>query len=339
MKIYQTLAALMPLVRSVGKDHKNTQQNFKYRSYEDFYNMLQPLMAEKGLFTVPEVLNERRDTVTSKSGTVQNRTVLRVKYTIYCDDGSKIEGIVEGEGMDSGDKSTSKAMTMAHKYFIVQLFMIPLETEKDPDGESPMYEPPPKHSAPAKSPTPQPTLKKPFVVASGKHQGKTLSQVPVEWLRANYKTMHERALSIASEGKKVDPRTAQFLREAKEILDVVQVPNTVDEKSEPGEPDQSQSSTSETSDDPGEDFIDDPPAALHPEFNPPKVDTPKQDDRSVIATPEQVRQLIAKANQRGWTLSTLEYYLKEAHQCSTTFCLKKAVDLTSRHLDTLPLKK
>ena len=38
--------------------------------------------------------------------------------------------------MDSGDKSTNKAMAVAHKYALLQTFCIPTEEIKDPDHEA-----------------------------------------------------------------------------------------------------------------------------------------------------------------------------------------------------------
>ena len=39
--------------------------------------------------------------------------------------------------MDSGDKATNKAMAIAMKYALFQVFCIPTEEMKDPDAETP----------------------------------------------------------------------------------------------------------------------------------------------------------------------------------------------------------
>lgn len=41
-----------------------------------------------------------------------------------------------GEGMDSGDKASNKALAVAFKYACFQVFCIPTEEMKDPDEES-----------------------------------------------------------------------------------------------------------------------------------------------------------------------------------------------------------
>ena len=41
------------------------------------------------------------------------------------------------EGMDSGDKATNKAMSIAFKYACFQVFCIPTEEMQDPDADTP----------------------------------------------------------------------------------------------------------------------------------------------------------------------------------------------------------
>ena len=64
-------------------------------------------------------------------------SICRIKYTFYAEDGSFIEAVTVGEGMDSGDKATNKAMAIAFKYACFQVFCIPTEEMKDPDEETP----------------------------------------------------------------------------------------------------------------------------------------------------------------------------------------------------------
>lgn len=57
--------------------------------------------------------------------------------------------------MDSGDKASNKAMAIAYKYALFQVFCIPTEEMTDPDGES--YET--KHEPPKKPEQPKPQSK------------------------------------------------------------------------------------------------------------------------------------------------------------------------------------
>ena len=133
--IYECMGAIMRDMVAIGKDSINAQQGFKYRSIDSVYNALQPLLAKHGVFTAPEVMEKSRDERTNSKGTVLAFTCLRIKYTFYAPDGSSVSCVVEGEGMDSGDKSSNKAMAVAHKYALLQTFCVPTEEQKDPDAE------------------------------------------------------------------------------------------------------------------------------------------------------------------------------------------------------------
>ena len=133
--IYKSMCAIMKDMVAIGKDSTNQQQGFKFRSIDAVYNALNPLMAKHGVFTTPEVLEKTREERTNAKGTVIAFTCLRMRYTFLAADGSSVSCVVEGEGMDSGDKSANKAMAIAHKYALLQTFCIPTEEQKDPDAE------------------------------------------------------------------------------------------------------------------------------------------------------------------------------------------------------------
>lgn len=136
MNIYQSITSLMNEVGAIGKEKKNQQQGFMYRGIDDVLNALQPLFSRHKIFVVPEVLEQtREERQTSKGGTLIY-SVCKVKYTFYAEDGSNVSATVIGEGMDSGDKASNKAMSIAMKYACFQVFCIPTEEMKDPDAES-----------------------------------------------------------------------------------------------------------------------------------------------------------------------------------------------------------
>lgn len=135
MEIYTRMASVMAEIGAIGKDSRNQQQGFNYRSIDAVYNALNPLLAKHSIFTTPEVLDKTREERTNKNGTVLAFTCLRMRYTFWAPDGTSVACVVEGEGMDSGDKSSNKAMAIAHKYALLQTFCIPTEDQKDPDAE------------------------------------------------------------------------------------------------------------------------------------------------------------------------------------------------------------
>ncbi len=135
--IFETIAAVMAEIGSIGKDSRNQKQNFMYRGIDAVMNALSPALIKYKLFVVPEVLNQRREERQSASGGNLIYSICTIKYTFYAEDGSFVSATVVGEGMDSGDKATNKAMSVAFKYACFQVFCIPTEEMRDPDAETP----------------------------------------------------------------------------------------------------------------------------------------------------------------------------------------------------------
>lgn len=136
--IYKAISGVIADIGAVGKDGMNTQQKYRFRSIDDVYNVLNPALAKNKVFIVPEILEERREIRNMKSGAECTFVICKIKYTFYAEDGSFIEAIVIGEGMDYGDKATNKAMAIGYKYVCFQVFCIPTEDlTDDPDKESP----------------------------------------------------------------------------------------------------------------------------------------------------------------------------------------------------------
>lgn len=172
MNIYEAIASIMAKGCAIGKEKRNQQQGFLYRGIDDVMNAFNPLLAEHGVFVVPEVLEMNREERQSSKGGNLIYSVLRVKYTFYAADGSSVSAVVIGEGMDSGDKASNKAMAVSMKYAMFQVFCIPTEEMQDPDAQTP---PPSRPKDPSTrpaglaqndrrepAPTVEPTQAKPF---------------------------------------------------------------------------------------------------------------------------------------------------------------------------------
>ena len=135
-QIYTLIGQAMKKIGAIGKDSRNEQQKFMYRGIDAVYNALSPVMSELGLFICPEILDQTREERVNKNGTTLLYSILKIKYTMYAPDGSSVSCTVIGEGMDSGDKASNKAMSVALKYAMFQLLMIPTEEMVDPDAET-----------------------------------------------------------------------------------------------------------------------------------------------------------------------------------------------------------
>lgn len=135
--IYQSIADIMQEVPSISKEKINKQQGFKYRGIDDVMNAFQPILAKNRVFIVPEVIDQTREERTTKNGGNLIYSICKIKFKFFAEDGSFVEAVTIGEGMDSADKSTNKAMAVAMKYAMFQVFCIPTEEMIDPDGDTP----------------------------------------------------------------------------------------------------------------------------------------------------------------------------------------------------------
>lgn len=140
--IYRLMAAALDQMPAVGKDQRNEQQGFSYRGVDDVLDHLNPILGRLGIFFVPAVVERVAEVRQTRSHATLWTVHLRVRYTFYAPDGSSVEAVGWGEGTDMADKATSKAMTMAMKSVIFQVFAIS-DHEVDPDSTSEPSEPPP----------------------------------------------------------------------------------------------------------------------------------------------------------------------------------------------------
>lgn len=166
MNIYESITKVIADCPAIAKDSRNTQGNgYMYRGIDAVMNVFQPLLAKHKIFVVPQVLDTIREERVTSKGANLIYSILRVKYTFFAEDGSFVEAVVQGEGMDSGDKASNKAMSAAFKYAMFQVFCIPTEEMKDSDAETP------EESKP---------------IASAKSEVKKASEKQIELLKKKY---------------------------------------------------------------------------------------------------------------------------------------------------------
>jgi hypothetical protein len=135
--IHDVMIAVMRDVPVIPKDGRNTSQGFRFRGIDAVYNELRSLLAKRGVFTTSRILSEHHEERKTKSGVPMQYRVYQIAYTFHAADGTNIESVVIGEGMDSGDKASNKAMAIAHKYALLQAFMVPTDDMVDPDADTP----------------------------------------------------------------------------------------------------------------------------------------------------------------------------------------------------------
>lgn len=140
MEVYKAIAAIIGEMsqEGIGKDSTNQQQRWNFRGIDAVYNALAPKLAKHELMIIPRVLSRESTDRVTKSGGNMFYVVVDCEFDfISAKDGSKHTARIFGEAMDSGDKATNKAMSIALKYAAFQTFFIPTEVNtQDADQNS-----------------------------------------------------------------------------------------------------------------------------------------------------------------------------------------------------------
>lgn len=163
--IHKALAAVAKDLceQGIAKNRKNQGQGFNFRGIDDVYNVLSPTLVEHGVLVVPTVLSREAVERQSKKGEPLYSVTLTVQYDFTAvADGSTVRAVVCGEGMDQGDKATSKALSMAFKYAAFQVFCIPVQGMPDADEESHTTAPTQRAATPATRPAAAPKAEEPY---------------------------------------------------------------------------------------------------------------------------------------------------------------------------------
>jgi len=130
------VAAVIADVGAVAKSGHNREQDYEFRTYDDVVAEVRRACATHGVFLVPQPLPEltTEHEVTSRSGKAHgHRVVLWVQYVIWGPSGplASMLGPVPGEAVDYSDKAYNKCLTAAHKYALVELFLVGGGDDKD----------------------------------------------------------------------------------------------------------------------------------------------------------------------------------------------------------------
>lgn len=136
--VIELLIEAMRKVKPVGKVQRNTQQNYYFRGIDDVVNAANPVFQRLGILTIPRVRSASYRDVTTTKGNPSREVTVTVEFAFYGPRGDCLSCVVPGESMDSGDKGTPKAMSVALRVALIQVLMLPTkDLHPDPDSQSP----------------------------------------------------------------------------------------------------------------------------------------------------------------------------------------------------------
>lgn len=135
LTIHQALSLVMGDVREVKKGEVNRGLGFAFRGIDAVVNAVAPALRKHGVVVLPEVLDVAYRDVKTSTGKPSRECTVRVRYTFYGPDGSSLAATTAGESLDSGDKGTAKAMSVAFRIALLQALALPTD-DRDPDADS-----------------------------------------------------------------------------------------------------------------------------------------------------------------------------------------------------------
>ena len=143
VQIIELLSKVMEDVGAVRKGERNQAQNFNFRGIDAVVNAVSPALRKHGVVVTPEIVSNDYTTVeVGKNRTSMGHCRVTVTYKFWAPDGSYLPTTVSAESMDSGDKATAKAMSVAFRTCLLQTLCLPTD-ETDPDHE--VYERAPRN--------------------------------------------------------------------------------------------------------------------------------------------------------------------------------------------------
>lgn len=140
-KVYKAISAVAADLSAQGIQKQKPQGggvNYAFRGIDAVYNALAPALVKHGLLILPRCTERTSCERTSRNGGALFYITVRAEFDfVSTEDGSIHTVVTYGEAMDSGDKATNKAMSIAYKYAAFQAFCIPTEeTAIDADAET-----------------------------------------------------------------------------------------------------------------------------------------------------------------------------------------------------------
>jgi hypothetical protein len=138
-RVYAAINAVAAELARAGipKARTNEQDGYAYRGIDDVYDRLGPLLSAHKLCILPKVLDRNCSSHLGVRGELLQNVIVKAAFHVVCAEDASAHVIEAfGEALDPGDKGTSKAMSAAYKYAILQAFCVPVSRSQDPDAQT-----------------------------------------------------------------------------------------------------------------------------------------------------------------------------------------------------------
>jgi hypothetical protein len=134
--IYELIADAMIAIDAVGKNGYNKHGNYAFRGIDDVINAVGPIFRQLRIVPIPKLQKVTYRDVLTSTGKPSKETTLEIVYRFRGPAGDYEDVVVPGESMDSADKGSAQAMSVAYRIALLQLLCIPTG-DPDPDSFQP----------------------------------------------------------------------------------------------------------------------------------------------------------------------------------------------------------
>ena len=133
INLFKALHKAKADIPSIGKKGRNDK--FEYAKYEDIAKIVEPVLEKHGLMILADTTSSETSTYQSAKN-IHPTSHIKVNYiVVHVESGETWSFDIHSSGMDSGDKSMTKAYTYARKTMFLQLLGLRVG-DPDPDGET-----------------------------------------------------------------------------------------------------------------------------------------------------------------------------------------------------------
>ena len=152
--VHQCVAAVMADVRELGKGGFNPQGGYQFRGVDAVMNAVGPVLRQHATFVVPIIETyDYGEILVGHKRTPMGHARVTVTYRWFGPAGDFLDTRTAGEAFDSGDKATSKAMSVAFRTALLQTLCLPT-FDRDPDMDTHERAPAEEDSAAVDPPMP-----------------------------------------------------------------------------------------------------------------------------------------------------------------------------------------
>lgn len=147
IKAHEAWSRVMADVQWIGKGRRTESgARYNYRGIDDILNVVGPALRRHGVVVMPVAAAPEWERVQVGGGSGGPKTMLYCRvtmtYAIIGPGGDllPVQGVSVGESFDSGDKSTTKAMSVALRTFYVNALAIATNQPQNDPEHGPQYE-------------------------------------------------------------------------------------------------------------------------------------------------------------------------------------------------------